>query len=399
MDRDGWQVYNQFDSVHIGRVIMNRRALKVIDKPFVTALAVLIVFGLVILTSASSGIKADAPFYYLQKQLISLCIGIVLVLITLNVDYSLVNRYNALIYVGTNILLIVVLVLGTEQRGLQGWLSIGGFNFQVAEFAKILFILCFADFLAKRQGMLHTLRDMFPCFLYMGLPVLLVTAQPDLGTALVFVAIALGMMFVAGANPRILIGIIAGSLALVVLALFLHLQFGMWLPLEEYQIKRLTVFLDPYNDGQGGRGAGWNIIQSLVAIGSGGLIGKGLFQGTQAQLNFLPEHHTDFIFAVVGEEFGFIGAALLLILFAVVLMRALFIAYNAKDFFSTLVVIGIISMWLFHIFENVGMSVGLMPITGVPLPFVSYGGSFMMANMIAVGIILDINIKGKKIVF
>lgn len=129
------------------------------------------------------------------------------------------------------------------------------------------------------------------------------------------------------------------------------------------------------------------------------MIGKGLFQGTQAQLNFLPEHHTDFIFAVVGEEFGFVGAALLLLLFAVILLRAIFIAYNAKDFFSTLTVIGIISMWLFHIFENVGMSIGLMPITGVPLPFVSYGGSFMLANMIAVGIILDINIKGKKIVF
>ena len=179
---------------------MHRRALKVIDKPFVTALAVLVVFGLVILTSASSGIKAGAPFYYLQKQLISLAIGVVLVLVMLNVDYSLVSRYNALIYVGTNILLIVVLVFGTEQRGLQGWLSIGGFNFQVAEFAKILFILCFADFLAKRQGMIHTLRDMFPCFIYIGLPVLLVTAQPDLGTALVFIAIAMGMMFVAGAN-------------------------------------------------------------------------------------------------------------------------------------------------------------------------------------------------------
>lgn len=378
---------------------MHRRALKVIDKPFLLALATLIVFGLVILTSASGGINSAAPFAYVQKQLISLIIGIGLVMVMLNVDYSQVNRHNNLIYVLTNILLIVVLVLGTEQRGLQGWISIGGFNFQVAEFAKIMIILCFADFLAKRQGMLHTMRDMLPCFMYMGLPILLVMAQPDLGTALAFVAITLGMMFVAGANPRLLLWIVFGALALVVVALFLHVQFGMWLPLEDYQIKRLTVFLDPYNDGQGGRGAGWNIIQSLVAVGSGGLFGKGLFQGTQAQLNFLPEHHTDFIFAVVGEEFGFIGAGLLLLLFAVILLRAILIAYNAKDFFSTLVAIGIISMWLFHIFENIGMSIGLMPITGVPLPFISYGGSFMLANMIAVGLLLDINIKGKKIVF
>ena len=378
---------------------MHRRALKVIDKPFILALAALIVFGLVILTSASGGINSDAPFYYVQKQLISLAIGIGLVVLTLNVDYSQVNRYNSLFYVLTNILLIVVLVVGTEQRGSQGWITIAGFNIQVAEFAKIGIILCFADFLAKRQGMLHTMREMLPCFIYMGLPFMLVMAQPDLGTALAFIAITLGMMFVAGANPRLLLWIIIGGLFLMVLALFLHLQFGMWLPLKDYQIKRFTVFLDPYNDGKGGRGVGWNIIQSLVAVGSGGLFGKGLFRGTQAQLNFLPEHHTDFIFAVVGEEFGFIGAGLLLLLFAVILLRAIFIAYNAKDFFSTLVVIGIISMWLFHIFENIGMSIGLMPITGVPLPFISYGGSFMLANMIAVGLLLDINIKGRKIVF
>jgi rod shape determining protein RodA len=147
---------------------VNRRALKVIDKPFILALTALIVFGLVILTSASGGINSDAPFYYVQKQLVSLGIGVCLVMIMLNVDYSQVNRYNNLLYVATNILLIVVLVLGTEQRGLQGWISVGGFNFQVAEFAKIMIILCFADFLAKRQGMLHTFREMLPCFIYMG---------------------------------------------------------------------------------------------------------------------------------------------------------------------------------------------------------------------------------------
>jgi len=379
--------------------LLNRRTLKVIDKPFIIALMALILFGLVILTSASGAINTDAPWYYVEKQLVSLALGMVLVVLMLNVDYGYVSRYHNSIYVFTNILLIIVLVLGTEQRGSQGWIAIGGYNLQMAEFAKILIILCFADFLSKRQGMLGTLREMIPCFIYMGLPFLLVLAQPDLGTALAFVVIMLGMMFVAGANPRILLWIIIGGLALVIMVMFLHLKFGMWLPLEDYQIKRLTVFLDPYNDGQGGRGAGWNVIQSLVAVGSGGLFGKGLFNGTQAQLNFLPEHHTDFIFAVVGEEFGFIGAGLLLLLFAVILLRAIYIAYNAKDFFSTLVAIGIVSMWLFHIFENIGMSIGLMPVTGVPLPFISYGGSFMLANMLAVGLLIDINVKGKKIVF
>ncbi len=379
--------------------MLNRRTLKVIDKPFIFALMALIIFGLVILTSASGAINSTAPFYYVQKQLIALGIGVVVVLVLLNVDYSYVNRYNSFFYIATNILLILVLVLGTEMRGSQGWIVIGGFNVQVAEFAKIMIILCFADFLSKRQGVLHTFRDMLPCFIYIGLPFLLVMVQPDLGSALAFIAITLGMMFVAGANPKILLGIVFGGLVLAVLIIFCHFQFGMWLPLEDYQLKRLIVFLDPYNDGKGGRGAGWNVIQSLVAVGSGGMFGKGLFQGTQAQLNFLPEHHTDFIFAVVAEEFGFVGASLLLLLFAVILLRAIYIAYNAKDFFSTLVAIGIISMWLFHIFENIGMSIGLMPITGIPLPFISYGGSFMLANMIAVGLLIDINIKGKKIVF
>ncbi|NLV16728.1 MAG: rod shape-determining protein RodA [Syntrophomonadaceae bacterium] len=379
--------------------MISRRTLKVIDKPFLLVLTALIVFGLVVLTSASSDVNPGAPYIFLQKQLLSLVLGLVLIIFILNIDYTIASRYNRLLYLGTNLLLILVLVLGTEMRGSQGWISIGGLNLQVAEFAKILIILCFADFLSKRQGMLNTLREMMPCFLYMGLPFLLIMLQPDLGTALVFLAITMGMMFVAGANPKILVGIIVGGLGVIILALFLHAKFGMWLPLEEYQLKRLTVFVDPYNDGKGGRGAGWNIIQSLVAIGSGGLFGKGMFQGTQAQLNFLPEHHTDFIFAVVGEEFGFVGAALLLLLFAVLLLRCIYIAYNAKDFFSTLVVMGIISMWLFHICENIGMSIGLLPVTGVPLPFISYGASFMLANMIAIGILISINVKGRKIVF
>ncbi len=379
--------------------MISRRTLKVMDKPFLLVLIALILFGLVVLTSASSDVNASAPYFFLQKQFLSLGLGLILIIIILNTDYTIASRYNRLLYLATNLLLILVLVLGTEMRGSQGWISIGGLNLQVAEFAKILIILCFADFLSKRQGMLNTLRELIPCFLYMGLPFLLVMLQPDLGTALVFLAITLGMMFVAGANPKILVAIIVGGLGVVLIALFLHSKFGMWLPLEEYQIKRLTVFVDPYNDGKGGRGYGWNIIQSLVAIGSGGLFGKGMFQGTQAQLNFLPEHHTDFIFAVVGEEFGFVGAALLLFLFSVLLLRCIYIAFNAKDFFSTLVVMVIVSMWLFHICENIGMSIGLLPITGLPLPFISYGASFMLANMICVGILISINAKGRKIVF
>jgi rod shape determining protein RodA len=215
----------------------------------------------------------------------------------------------------------------------------------------------------------------------------------------VFVAITIVMMYMVGANPKLLTRLILIGVVTLSILLFLHIQFGMWLPLEDYQIKRLTVFVNPYGDGEGGRGLGWNTIQSLVAIGSGGLTGKGLFSGSQVQLNFLPEHHTDFIYAVIGEELGFIGASLLILLYAILLIRAIFISFAAKDLYGVLIVMGISAMWLFHIFENIGMSIGLMPITGIPLPFISYGGSAMMANLIAAGVVLSINIRGKKLVF
>jgi rod shape determining protein RodA len=270
---------------------------------------------------------------------------------------------------------------------------------QPAEFTKVLLILAFAEFLNRRKGELDTLSDMLPCFLFMGIPFLLIIFQPDLGTALVYIAITLVMMFAAGANSKVLIQVIIFAVLLIALCLYLHFQFGMWLPLEDYQLKRLTIFLDPYNDGQGGRGMGWNTIQSLVAIGSGGLTGKGLFQGTQVQLNFLPEHHTDFIYAVIGEELGFLGAAFVIICYGILLIRAIIIASNSKELFGSLLVLGITAMWLFHVFESIGMSIGLMPITGIPLPFLSYGGSSMLANLIAVGFILSVNVRGKKIVF
>jgi rod shape determining protein RodA len=264
---------------------------------------------------------------------------------------------------------------------------------------KILLILAFAEFLDKRRGNLETLGEMVPCFLFMGLPFALIMLQPDLGTALVYIFFTIIMMFTAGANPKILWKIIVAAVIVIGTLLFLHFQFGLPLPLDDYQIKRLIVFVDPYQDGQGGRGAGWNTIQSLVAIGSGGLAGKGLFNGTQVQLNFLPEHHTDFIYAVIGEEFGFLGAAIIVLLYGGLILRAIFIGHNSRDMYGTLIVVGITAMWLFHVFENIGMSIGLMPITGIPLPFLSYGGSSMVTNLLAVALILSVNVRGRKLVF
>ncbi|NLN88098.1 MAG: rod shape-determining protein RodA [Syntrophomonadaceae bacterium] len=378
---------------------MNIKRMMLIDRYFVGVLALILMFGLLIMTSASSGMTSD-PYYYLKKQAFFMGVGIILAVLILYFDYTLLQQYSLFIYGATILMLVLVLIFGIEVRGTTGWISIGGLPpLQPAEFTKILLIIGFADFLGRRKGELNSLGQPLPCFVYMGLPVLLILMQPDLGTALVYLVITVVMMYMAGANPRLLGGLIIGLLGFIALWLFLHFQYGVWLPLENYQISRLAVFIDPYQDGKGGRGDGWNIIQSLIAIGAGGLTGSGLFNGTQVQLNFLPEHHTDFIFAVIGEELGFLGASLLLVLYALLLFRALIISTKSRELYGTLIVSGIIAMWLFHIFENIGMCIGLMPVTGIPLPFVSYGGSNMLTNMIAVGLILGVNLRGKKLVF
>jgi len=378
---------------------LNLKRLKLVDKYFVVLLFAIMGFGLIILASASSGIGSD-PHYYLKKQLVFVALGFIAAFYLLRFDYTEIQKYGRYLYGAALAILVIVLVFGTEVRGTTGWISIGGLPpVQPAEFTKVLLVLTFAEFLSRRRGELNTLGEMLPCFAYMGVPFLLIMAQPDLGTALVYIVITAAMMYMAGANPRILTGLIAGATILAAFWLFLHFQYGLWLPLDDYQFKRLTVFIDPYQDGQGGRGAGWNTIQSLIAIGAGGLTGTGLFRGTQVQLNFLPERHTDFIFAVIGEELGFVGAAALILLYGFLLVRTLIMASEARDLDGTLIIVGISAMWLFHIFENIGMCIGLMPITGIPLPFLSYGGSAMLSNLMAVGLVLGINIRGRKIVF
>lgn len=378
---------------------MNFKRLKFIDKSFLTALFLICILGLIILSSAGSSINSD-PYYYMKKQLSWMILGIGLAVAVLIYDYTQTEKIARYLYIISIIILIWVLAFGEEVRGINGWIKLGPLPMvQPAEFTKILLILSFGDFLSRRKGHINTLKDMLPCFAFMGFPFLLVALQPDLGTALVYISITLVMMFIAGANPRVLIRTIAGGILLVAFLLVLHFCFNMPLPLDTYQINRLIVFLDPYNDGQGGRGAGWNTIQSLIAIGSGGFSGKGLFNGTQVQLNFLPEHHTDFIYAVIGEELGFIGSVLIVVLYGILLIRTVMISFNAKEQFGSLITAGISAMWLFHIFENIGMSIGLMPITGIPLPFLSYGGSALLANFIGVGLILSVNVRGKKLVF
>ena len=374
------------------------KVYRAIDKPFLVSLLAILLMGIIVLASANANMSGD-PLSYVKRQAVAILLGFVILILGVRVDYSQLAKYDRVIYVATLLMLAAVLIFGKEVRGTQGWIRVGSLSLQPSEIAKILIIVGFASFLEKRRDSLSTLKDLIPCFLYVLVPLSLILMQPDVGTGFVVVAVMIGMMFVAGGNPKLLAGIVLAGIALLVILLFLHFQFGMWLPLKDYQLLRLTVFLDPYNDGQGGRGVGWNTIQSLVAIGSGGFFGKGLFRGTQVQYSFLPESHTDFIYAVIGEELGFLGASFLIGLYGILIYRTIQIAYSSKDMYGTLLVVGVASMWLFHVFENIGMSIGLMPVTGIPLPFVSYGGSAMLANFMGVTLILAVNLKGNRIMF
>lgn len=332
--------------------------------------------------------------------------------------YDALSRLYWLIYAITNVALVVVIAIGTAANGAQSWVTIGSFNVQPSEFAKVGIIITLAGLL-QEQGR-KTLWDMIKVLCITALPWLLIMAQPDLGTGLVFGAITLGMLYWANVNPGWLILLVSPLVAAIIFGLYLpawfvwvalmiyigwktlpwrwlgaffagvlnllsgglgHIAWGM---LKDYQKDRLILFLDPDKDPLGG---GYHLIQSRIAIGAGGLWGKGIHQGTQTQLNFIPEQHTDFIFSAIGEEIGFVGCLVVLGLFWIVCLRLVIIAQNSKDNFGSLLAIGVLSMIVFQVLVNIGMTIGLAPITGIPLPFLSYGRSALLTNFIAIGLV------------
>lgn len=376
----------------------DKRLLRNLDYSLIFVTLAIIIFGLIIISSATHVTQADRadPFGKVLRQSVSVVLGIILIGFTLRLNYEDLGNYSKWLY-GANIgLLILVELTGRIAGGAQSWIEIGPLVIQPSEFAKISIIITFAHYLSHQQGKLDTLWNLIPSLVHVGIPMLLIIVQPDLGTALVFMAIMFSMLFVAGANPWYLGGMLGVGGASVFGILYAHVVYGLKIPLEDYQVKRLTIFLDPYSDPSG---AGYHVIQSQIAIGSGGLTGKGLFKGMQNQLNFLPAQHTDFIFSVVGEELGFIGASILLALFLFMIYRMIRIATQAKDMFGTLLVTGVAAMIVFHILVNVGMTESIMPITGIPLPFFSYGGSAMMTNLIAIGIVLNVHMRRQKLLF
>lgn len=368
--------------------MLNRRLLKNLDFVVITVTILLIMTSLIIIGSATHiNNPSEDRYWYVQRQGMFAIANIIIIFLMLHMDYKTLSKYANLFYWTNLAMLLAVMFVGTSALGAQRWIQIGPISLQPSEFSKLIMIICLASMLEKRIGQLNTFREILPVFIYVGVPFLLVLKQPDLGTSLVFLAILFGMIFIAGISLRHLM-IIFGSGA-AVLPIFWHF-------LKDYQKQRLTVFIDPNVDPLG---SGYHIIQSKIAIGSGMLFGKGLFGGTQSQLNFLPENHTDFIFAVIGEELGFIGSAIILLLYLILLYRGVKIAASAKDNFGTLLATGITSMLTFHVLVNVGMTAGIMPVTGIPLPLMSYGVSALTTNLVSIGILLNIYMRRQKIMF
>jgi rod shape determining protein RodA len=322
-------------------------------------------------------------------QLIAYALGIAAIIFILLIDYRTFENMERILYIGSILLLLAVYVpgLGKEQFGARAWINLGFLDLQPSEVVKISFVLCFARYLTRKKEALKTFKGIIMAALYFIPFVLLILIEPDLGNAVVLFVIAAVMIYSAGVKYSLFAQIAgAGILSMPIIYRFM----------ESHQKQRIDAFLNPENLLLPGNYQVWN---SKIAIGSGGLFGKGLFEGTQKSLKFLPVQESDFIFSVIVEELGFIGGAFIVALYTFFLYRIIKIADNAKDLYGSLIVIGLLAMFAFQIFENIAMTMGLMPVTGITMPFISYGGSSVLTNMIALGLILNVGIRSKVINF
>lgn len=346
------------------------------------------ILGIFLIKSAS--LTYDNSTRIVVVQIAALILGLVLLFVISFWDYEFLSTHAKYIF-GINVfLLVLVLVIGIgrEEVGGQSWISLGPISFQPAEIVKIGYIICFAVQLEKYEENINSPRNLLFILIHIAVILALILMQPDFGTAMVFVAIFIGMIFVAGISYKYII-IASASVAAALPLIWFFL-------LKPYQQNRIKVFLNPELDPLV---SGYQVIQSKIAVGSGGLAGTGLFNGVQTQLGYIPAKHTDFIFSVAGEELGFIGSLLIVTLLLFIVLRCFFIADNAKNSLGRYMAVGIGCMFLAQIFENIGMTIGIMPVTGITLPFFSYGGSSLVTNLIAIGLVLNIRLRHKTLNF
>jgi rod shape determining protein RodA len=349
----------------------------------------LIACSLVTLKGATSQKVPGHPLFYVERQAIFAGIGLLLVLTLSRIDYSRLREYKYGLFAVMVALNLIVYGMPPVQ-GARRWIPLPLMEFQSSEFGKVLIIVALAGFAVDRSRRLHERRTTARIMLLALIPALVVIPQPDLGTGLVYVAIGFSILFFAGTSFKQLTGLIAMFIASIAIVIAGAPALGVHL-LKPYQVQRLTGFLNPSHDPQNQT---YNITQSLIAIGSGQKTGRGL-NATQTKLNFLPANDTDFVFAAVGETYGFAGAAVVLSLYALLIWRTLRILTMSKNLFGTLIAGGILAMLMFQIFVNVGMTIGIMPITGVPLPLLSYGGSSVIVTFIAIGLLQSIYIQAR----
>ncbi len=367
------------------RALDRESFLRRLDWVLVGAVAVLCVMGCALVWAATKpqGLSSS----YLKKDVLNVIIGVGLAVIAASVDYRTLRAYTPVLYVASVIGLLAVLSpLGTRINGAHSWISFGGgFELQPSEFAKVAVILGMGMLLSeKREGSTEpTTQDILFCLAIAAVPVLLILAQPDVGSTMVFAVIIFGMLTLSGISARWVVGMLGAAVLGSLLIAHLHL-------LHKFQIDRLTSFTHPK---AGTESFGLNQHESILAIGHGGILGQGLGHGSLTNGQFVPEQSTDFVFSVAGEELGLVGAGLIVLLSGIVLWRALRIARLAEDRFGMLVAVGIVCWFGFQAFENIGMNLGVMPITGLPLTFVSYGGTSMFASMIAIGLLQNVHIR------
>ena len=366
---------------------MRKRELKNMEWGLLIVAIILSIIGLIALFSATQ--ETDHTDF--TKQIIWIVVSLVIMIVVMFIDYELLVRISPVLY-GIFIILLIAVLFTKPINGASSWFDIGAFSFQPGEFAKIFVILFLAFTISKIQSRgkqeINKPLKLLLILVVLAVPVLLIIKEPDYGTAAAFISAFIVMLFTSGIDKKYIIS------AIILIAIAVPVVYHFILP--EHAKQRIDIFLNPESDP---RGAGYNIIQSKLAIGAGGLTGMGLLKGNQTQLGFLYPKTTDFIYSVIGEEMGFIVAAAIIILYVYFITKILYIAKTAKDDLGSIIASGIAGVFLFHVLENIGMVMGLVPITGVPLPFISYGGSSMITGFIMVGILLNISGKRQKTIF
>lgn len=342
----------------------------------------LIIFGigLLFLYSASRGMNEIKGVNFTMRQIVWVVTGLIGLIFLINLDFRRILDLTYLYYAIMIIFLITILFVGGARMGAKRWISLGWLTFQPSEFAKLILILTLALYLGNNRHAVRSIRIFLTSCVITGVFFVLIFKEPDLGSAIALIPILFTALIVAGAPTRYILGSVFLGAAATPL---------FWSLLKDYQKRRLLVFINPNMDPLG---AGYTVIQSKIAIGSGGLFGKGWMSGTQNQLNFLPERHTDFIFSVVGEEWGFVGSVVLIFLFSFLVMRILAVSDRSSDFYGKILATSIAAMISFQVIVNIAMTAGLLPVVGLPLPFISYGGSSLITNLLAMAVVINVDI-------